>query len=322
MQTLWIGIDVSKLEFQACALLGGGNNREAAFANNRKGQEQFSNWLERLGQGYELKVCMESTGSYHNALAVHLCQEGIWVAVLNPRTLKHFAISLGTRNKNDKVDARVIARFGLERDPKPWSLANPVRREICQTLAHMERLAKTINIHSNPLEDQALCDSVVSSTSQVLECLQEAHAQAQARIQELVEMDQTLSKVVQAVEKVKGVGKATAIQFAARVDVEAFESAEQAAAFAGLNPCQRQSGKCLNKTVLSKQGDAALRTAFYFPGIAASRYHPKVKALKERLRAKNKRWSAIRAACMRKLLMICFGVAKRALKGLQPTYDT
>lgn len=322
MQLLWAGIDVSKLLLQICALFSTGEFKEACFENTSAGRKKLIGWLERLGEDLEIRVCLESTGSYHNAIACELSQAGVWVAVLNPRTVKHFAISLNARNKNDLVDARIIARFGKERDPKQWTLADPLRREICQILSHMDRLHKTMRIHQNPLEDSSLPKAVLQSTQRILKRLQHEYERMERRVSELVESHPQLCRVVDAVATVKGVGKATAIQFAARVDIQAFESAEQAATFAGLNPSQRQSGKNQGRTVLSRQGDAALRKAFYFPAITASRYHPKVKEFRDRLQAKNKRWNAIRAACMRKLLMICFGVARRALKGIQPFYAT
>jgi transposase len=320
MQRLWIGIDVAKHSLEVCAF--GGESAQASFGNDAKGRRDLLLWLRQTAGQCEPRVCMEATGSYHMALACELCEAGFWVSVLNPRSVKHFAISLGSRNKNDAVDARLIARFGSERDPRPWSLAHPVRRQICQILGHMERMDKSLRIHQNALEDLSLPQVVLESSARILANLRAERQLMQQAVEVMVQEHEPLSTVVQVLCKVKGVGLTTAVQIAARLDVEAFESAEQAAAYAGLNPSQRHSGTSQSRTVLSKQGDAALRKALYFPAITAARFHPKLIELKDRLRAKNKRWSAIRCACMRKLLMICFGVAKRALAGLEPYYAT
>lgn len=64
------------------------------------------------------------------------------------------------------------------------------------------------------------------------------------------------------------------------------------------------------RTRLSKAGDARLRKALYLPALTAARFDPLLKAFFGRLVAAGKARMAAVGACMRKLLMIAYGVLK------------
>jgi len=321
MNTLSIGIDVGKQWLFLCALSQDGQLRETKFANDPAAFKKLESWI-RLHESpaEEVRVCLESTGCYGRAVATYLVDRGYKVSVENPRTIKHFAISLSLRNKTDRVDARTIARYALERNPRLWHLADPVRREILELLEHISRLDAMKCMAGNPLEDTALAASVTTSSKALLGQFLALRKEALARIKVLVACDEELTHMVKALVQIRGIGFKTAVHFVARVDVRQFESAEAAAAYAGLNPCQRQSGKQVWMTVLSRQGDAALRKAFYMPAKTAMRWNETIRTFRERLLARGKRKSSARAACMRKLLMICFGVAKAVIEGREPVY--
>lgn len=321
MQTLWIGVDIAKETLQAAALVTEQTTQDRSFPNTPSGRKSLIDWAKKIAGQRQIKICMESTGAYGKPLAEELCQQGIWVAVLNPRTVKHFAISLQMRNKNDLVDARLIARFGKERNPKPWNLSDPIKREIDQLKKQISRLQKVLNLQSNPKEDKDLPKHVIDSIKRMEKTIQNEIAKLQKRIQELIQKDEKLQSMVHALVQIPGVGELTAIEFLCAVDVEAFDNAQDVAAYAGLNPSQKQSGKNPGRTTVSRQGNPRLRKAFHFPGICASRYFAPVKALRQRLEEKKHRWSAVRTACTRKLIMICWGVANRVAKGLQPFYQ-
>jgi hypothetical protein len=61
---------------------------------------------------------------------------------------------------------------------------------------------------------------------------------------------------------------------------------------------------------LCKTGSSRLRTALYFPAIAARRFDPVFKAFRQRLEERGKRGLQVIAALMRKLVSVAFGVLK------------
>jgi hypothetical protein len=93
--------------------------------------------------------------------------------------------------------------------------------------------------------------------------------------------------------------------------VDRLPSAESAAAYCGLSPREFQSGTSVKRrTRLLKAGNARLRKALFMPTQTAVRFNPLLGAFFEKLVAAGKpRMQAI-GACMRKLVMICYGVLK------------
>lgn len=64
---------------------------------------------------------MEATGVYYEELAYFLYQADRQVCVLVPNRVHHWAKSLPIKSKTDAIDARLLARYGLERRPQQCS---------------------------------------------------------------------------------------------------------------------------------------------------------------------------------------------------------
>ena len=132
-----LGIDVSKAKFDVVLLADEQSKGvHRVFPNTPRGFKELRNWLAKQGVK-ELHACLESTGSYGVALAESLVAEGHKVSVVNPRRIKHYAKSRLSRNKTDKQDAAVIARFCLKERPEPWL---PLTLEVKQLQALVRRL--------------------------------------------------------------------------------------------------------------------------------------------------------------------------------------
>ena len=86
-------------------------------------------------EGLSCHVVFEATGTYHRQLQTVLQNAGIAVSVVNPRQALNYAKSQNRRNKTDKVDALLLAQFGLERQP-PVSLNDTsVQQSLARELA-------------------------------------------------------------------------------------------------------------------------------------------------------------------------------------------
>ena len=91
---------------------------------------------------------------------------------------------------------------------------------------------------------------------------------------------------------------------------------EQAAAYAGLVPLQRESGTSVRgRAQLGHGGNGRLRTALYLASLSATRYNPAIKVFYERLRAAGKPgapWAKVaRCAAARKLLHVAWAVVTK-----------
>src|SRR5205085_6995977 len=88
-------------------------------------------------------------------------------------------------------------------------------------------------------------------------------------------------------------------------------SAQSAAAYCGLAPREFKSGASVRgRTRLSKAGNARLRKALYLPTLTAIRFNPVLASFFSRLVGAGKPRMQAVGACMRKLIMICYGVLK------------
>jgi len=120
-----------------------------------------------------------------------------------------------------------------------------------------------------------------------------------------------------------GVGELTALRVLSHAgwDPAAFESAQQCAAAAGLNPVKSESGQWQGRTRISKRGPARLRGALHMAAAVAARHNPRVRAFYERLLERGLPKLAALTACARKLLMLCFGILKAHARGQDPVYS-
>ena len=80
-------------------------------------------------------VVMEATGGYERELLEALHEANIDCVVANPLRVRQFAKGCGLLEKNDKIDAQIIAKFGAVVEPQ---LAEPmsVERKHLRALVH------------------------------------------------------------------------------------------------------------------------------------------------------------------------------------------
>ena len=83
---------------------------------DRAGFDRLDAWLDRQDEPVGL-VTMESSGHYWMALACHLHEQGVPVAVVNPLAAKYFARSHLGRTKSDPADARSLALMAMREQP-------------------------------------------------------------------------------------------------------------------------------------------------------------------------------------------------------------
>jgi transposase len=108
---------------------------------------------------------------------------------------------------------------------------------------------------------------------------------------------------------IDGIGPQTAARLVAELgDPASFRSAGALAAYIGVVPSLRQSGK---RAGLTSIGHAALRANLWMPVLTAVRKNPWLRAYYERLRARGKLPKVALVAAMRKLVVAVYTVAKQ-----------
>ena len=150
------------------------------------------------------------------------------------------------------------------------------------------------------------------SMGRTITFLEKEAERLQKQADALIAAEETLATDRDLLLSIPGIGAATAATiFGELPDAAHFATAQQAAAYAGLAPREYRSGSSVRKrTRLSKAGNARLRKALYLPTRTAIRFNPLLGGFFERLVASGKSRMAAVGACMRKLLMIAYGVLK------------
>jgi len=160
-----LGIDIAKLKFNVCLLNSLGKLKHKVFPNTAVGFQQLDVWLTKHDTP-SVHACMEATGAYGEALALHLHQAGHRVSVINPAAVKAFAGSRLSRTKTDRVDAELTARFCVAQQPLAWTPPAPEVRELQALVRRLEALTEMRVAEQNRLEAIIAVEAVRSSVEQ------------------------------------------------------------------------------------------------------------------------------------------------------------
>jgi transposase len=112
---------------------------------------------------------------------------------------------------------------------------------------------------------------------------------------------------------IDGIGSQTAARLIATLgDPAEFRSAAALCSYVGVVPAIKQSGKNRSRRgALAPMGNAQLRAALWMPTLTAVRLNPWLRAHYKALRARGKLPKVALVACMRKLLLAVYAVAKQ-----------
>ena len=201
-QELWVGIDVSMKNFHAALdfpmLFSGQQKISASDLPNREfkltsaGVRSFLNWIQLQQSDFfaqysddeqdnlPVAFLMEATGLCSTTLKkmLYAAAPGSKVIVANPEPIKAFRISLNIKNKTDKSDAQVIARYGRERSPesKPEMPAEMIKlRELARTRLFLKDQRTAIDNHHDNIDSslpKRMCTAVVKAINKEIDGLE------------------------------------------------------------------------------------------------------------------------------------------------------
>jgi transposase len=308
----YLGVDVSKKKLD-CMLLNGTNGKlkSKSLSNTKAGFEELIGWLAE-NKAPEAHVVMEPTGVYHEPAALALTDAGLTLSLVNPAQLRQFAQGLGVKNKTDKADSTVLARYGEAVKPEAWQPPSKSARHLKALLARRDAVADDLQREQNRQEAVEFAvspEEVKQSINQSISFLRAELKRLEVTIEEHIDSDPGLRDKKDLLETIPGVGERVSTNLTALFAAKTFDSAEQLAGYLGLVPVHGESGTSVHKRPhMSKAGPAHLRKLLYMPALVARQWNPHIKAFSERLLAKGKAKMAVIGACMRKLAHLCFGV--------------
>ena len=315
--TAVLGIDIAKGKFVSALLTADGKIRHKTCPNTPTGFAELAAWIARQHVTH-VHACLEATGTYGEALALWLHDAGHVVSVVNPTIIHAYARAQLARSKTDRIDAALIARFTATQQPPAWTPPAPEIRQLQALVRRLDALHGMRTQEANRLAAGVAMAEVRASIEAVLASLDAQIAHVQQLIRQHLDQHPGLRAQRDLLTTIPGIGEATAAVLIAELFDKRYASARQAAAFAGLVPRLVQSGTLQGRSRLSKIGPGRLRKALYFPAVAALRWNPTIRAVRERLHAAGKPTMVIIGAAMRKLIHLAYGVLKSG-KAYEPT---
>jgi transposase len=277
----WVGIDVSKATFDASLhpVLRPeqekpqlGDLPKAKFKRTEEGVDEFLRWLDKPGGTADTRVVMEATGRYSTELALMLIRKrgDLAPAIVNPRSTCNFSKSLNVKNKNDMLDAAVLARYGAERFPHPWIPESSEYRKLQELVRQRAFLVSSLTAAKNRLAELKDFPEVAKLQKSVANQMAKTIEKAEKMIRQLTAEHPVMGRDVELLVSIPGVGFITAVTVLGEIgDLRLFKTSRRLSSFAGLSPVQKKSGTSVNgKTRMSKMGPPEVRRVLYMAAIS------------------------------------------------------
>ena len=252
------------------------------------------------------RLALEATGAYHLELVDQAHKAGMTVYVVNPRAIRQYREGVSQRAKNDRCDARLIARFiDREHDElRPHTPLNGRQRRAWQLL---KRRATLVKSRQQVQQSLSGVTSLQPPLKQALAELDRLIALIERQIEALLK-ELALWDLVECCKSVQGIGKVTAMALAIAFDRGDFKSADAFVAYLGMDVRVRDSGKFTGQRKLTKKGDGEYRRLIYNAAMTAGRYD--FKGYLERFKERGMKSTQAYVALARKLIRIAYSLMK------------
>lgn len=342
MPGMYFGFDLSKATFEESWRPSGlppvqledlRKMKTRTFARTRKGiEEWWSRASKMLEPGQRACVVMEVTSSFSLetvAWIKDVCPQ-VSVVVLPGKRVRSWGEGVGVCNKTDKIDARVLASFGSDRQPEDSVLPSGVYAELRALSRARVDCVEVLTAARQRLEeaDRAHHDAHTAKVlrkvhGEVVRALEKQIAQLEKEMKKLIASDSQLSKDVELLDTIVGVGWYTAVSVIVELgDLRNFKRRSEVVAMAGLNPVVHSSGTSVEKRRrISKKGSSAARRVLYLAAMSTttSKTSTGFKTMYENLIGQGKAKKVALVAVMRKILLVMRAVV-RSGKAFDPNF--
>lgn len=317
MKKHFIGIDVSKkkidLWMHQC-------NDHRVFTNDPEGFAHMYAWVRNLlSQNQTPVFCLEHTGKYDVTLCLFLQEKHLCYYKVSGLEVKR---SMGIkRGKNDKVDARDLARFAylFNQELTPYQMPDPLLRYLKQLLAHRAKLVRQRAAHKTSVKENRdvlgpeAFELIQQSSKQIIIVLSLQIRQIQKTMAELLKQDPALKHSYDLLTSIQGVGPIIATTMIVETkNFTAFDNARKFACFAGIAPFEHTSGSSVRgKTRISHLGNRRIKTLLSSAASIAIVHNAELRAYYLRRLQENKNKRSTLNVVRNKIIQRMFAVVKR-----------
>ena len=258
--------------------------------------------LVKVLRRYKLsRIVVEATGGYERALVEALADKALPVVVVQPMQVRQFAKAQRILAKTDKLDARVIARFGLMMQPEVRPIASKNIRYVRDLLARKRQLmeARTREMNrrhkANPI--------LKRSHTRAIKMLEKEVAWVEQKLDKAVHEVAEWQHTYELISSVPGIGDGVAYTLLGELPELGSLNNKEIAALCGLAPFNRDSGSMTGRRRI-RGGRAPIRNMLYMAMLCAIQHNPVMQEFFNRLVAQGKHKKVAITACMRKMMTI------------------
>ncbi|MFZ1807827.1 MAG: transposase [Cyclobacteriaceae bacterium] len=225
---------------------------------------------------FEVEYIMEYTGIYNNLLVECLLGHKITTYIVSGLAIKN---SQGiSRGKNDKIDARRIADYGVRYNDKliPFTMCSDVLKKLKALKTKRAQLVKVkaqlvqSNTDSKKFLGKEINNTLSSSTKLVIDELTKSIKTLDDLMMKLIKSDKEIFDNYKLAVSVPGVGKVIAITLiSASVNFTKFSSAKALGTYCGVVPFGSESGNKKGKDRVSHLANKKLKTLLHLGALSA-----------------------------------------------------
>ena len=192
----------------------------------------------------------------------------------------------GKLAKTDRVDAAMLAEMGRALRLEPSPPRAPERVRLADLMARRDDLSDMRRREANRLK-QARDAWVRKDIKTILQALERRLVRVGAEINAQIEANEILARAATRLQSMPGIGPVLAASLVARLPELGGLDRRAIASLAGLAPHACDSGVIRGKRRVWG-GRAEVRRSLYLAGFIASRYDPRFRAFRKRLKAAGK----------------------------------
>jgi transposase len=307
---IFCGVDVAKAWLDAW-IEPAGHRR---FENNAQGVSALAAWCR--AQDVAL-VVMEASGGVEQAAFLALWQAGQPCAIANPRAVRNFALAMGSLEKTDQIDARMIAGYAAARRLVPTPPPCEDQRRLTALAGRMRQISQDLSVYKQRIHS---ADDPTARTS-ILEAIAFFNGQAKAlasQIAALITADPLWDALDRTIRSIKGCADRTVAVLLADLPELGTLSNKAIVKLAGLAPLANDSGTRRGRRSI-RGGRASVRSILFLVADIARKYDLSLADFRQRLLDQGKPKMIVRIALARKLLVRLNAKARDTRKNLAPS---
>jgi transposase len=293
-QVDYVGVDIAEGRLDYCI----GEKDEGACENRSEGRQQLIYRLKRLRRP---RVICEASGGYEKVVVAELLAAGIEVCLVQPGRVRAFAYAEGLLAKTDRIDARLLRRFGQKVALRLAQPADPAAAILRELLEHRRQLSEQLSEVEGRL--RLAGPTLARLLQQQRDFLRQQIDAVEKMIREHIDQDPDMRHKAERLQEMKGVGPVLAATLLAYVPELGKIDSAKLSALIGVAPYPDDSGTT-SKPRHVRGGRAQVRHVLYMAAVAAARYNPILAAFYQRLKAHGKPAKVCLVAVMRKMLCV------------------